>query len=468
MKWLQVRLGLLNLDRSYNGYSSLKGMLVKLKGKGIRATLVRGAVNTFVIKILGAGLGFANHVILARVLGVSQYGIFIYVFSWMTILALLSQLGFKTSLVRFIPQYKVQGKWGLIKGLCRRSFQYVTSFSIFIGLALICFSWLWPGCFGEQRLSTFIAAIFGLPFLALMGVEHGILRGLKRAASANLPNFVIRPGLLLGCVVVLRIICKDINIAAVHATAIHSVIMAIAFGIGMVLVATALHTKRYKETEACYTNTKWFRVSLPLLFIDGLYILTQQTSLILLGYLAGDKAAGVFGAITKIATLVTFGLTAVNMIVAPMISELYYKKEMFGLQKLLKFAAWGILVFTVVVASGFCIWGRMVLQLFGSGFIEGYPSLVILLGGQILNALGGPVGFIMLMTGHQKAAALIVGGAVIINVLLGFWLIPLLGLMGGAIALCCATVFWNFGMLFYVWRNLQLNPTILPRLFFNK
>ncbi len=92
----------------------------------------------------------------------------------------------------------------------------------------------------------------------------------------------------------------------------------------------------------------------------------------------------------------------------------------------------------------------------------GYWSLVILVGGQIVNTLSGSVEFIMLMTGHQRAAAVIVAGAVAIILLICFLLVPSLGALGGAIATTAGTIFFNFVMVAYVMVKLKLNTTVLP------
>jgi O-antigen/teichoic acid export membrane protein len=191
-------------------------------------------------------------------------------------------------------------------------------------------------------------------------------------------------------------------------------------------------------------------------------LLSRQASLLLTGALAGDKAAGILGASLRISRLVVFGLSATNMIVAPMISELYHGGRRQELQRVLTMAAWGIFTFTVIISVLLIISGPWVLGMFGTGFSDGYLPLLIVLGGQIVNSCTGAVGYIMVMTGHQNQAAIITVGSVAVNVTISYFLVSLFGATGGAVAMSIALIFWNVAMMLYVWRKLGLNATIFP------
>lgn len=78
----------------------MRKFLDRLRGTGHGAVLARGALGVFIVKITGAGVLFGLHVLLARLLGVGQYGIYVYAISWISIMVVLCLLGFHTSLVR--------------------------------------------------------------------------------------------------------------------------------------------------------------------------------------------------------------------------------------------------------------------------------------------------------------------------------------------------------------------------------
>ena len=69
--------------------------------------------------------------------------------------------------------------------------------------------------------------------------------------------------------------------------------------------------------------------------------------------------------------------------------------------------------------------------------------MVIMLAGQFVNSISGSNGFFMNMTGHHVAFQYILLCAVTANIVLNYWLIPILGIEGSAIASSVSTIFWN-------------------------
>ena len=74
------------------------------------------------------------------------------------------------------------------------------------------------------------------------------------------------------------------------------------------------------------------------------------------------------------------------------------------------------------------------------------------------NAVTGSVGFMLLMTGHQKVSFINSLVAIIVNVVLGLILTPLFGVMGTAISTGLATVIVNLMRLLQVRLLLKIHP----------
>src|SRR3546814_20393453 len=107
-----------------------------------------------------------------------------------------------------------------------------------------------------------------------------------------------------------------------------------------------------------------------------------------------------------------------------------------------------------------------VLCIFGKEYVSGYHALLILLVAQVINAICGPTGFMMSMTGHQSAAAKIFAVSALFSVILNLTLIPWLGIIGAAIANLMGQMIWNFTILVFLRSRLGLDPSIvgwLPR-----
>src|SRR5215468_4835845 len=81
--------------------------------------ILSGAAGAFAVQVLGAGLGVASHLFIARILGQAPYGTYALMLSWVSLLAAVSQIGQDVAVVRFLPIYLATHQWGLIKGLRR-------------------------------------------------------------------------------------------------------------------------------------------------------------------------------------------------------------------------------------------------------------------------------------------------------------------------------------------------------------
>ena len=83
------------------------------------------------------GLSYASQVLLARLLGASNYGVYTYVFVWVTFVSLLAGLGFPAASVRFLPVYRVKQDWARISGFTRSTSKFTFATAIAITLVAV-------------------------------------------------------------------------------------------------------------------------------------------------------------------------------------------------------------------------------------------------------------------------------------------------------------------------------------------
>src|SRR3974390_2143832 len=67
------------------------------------AQLVAGKV--FLIRVANGALALGTQALLARWMGAFEFGIFIYVWTWVLMIGALSDLGLSSAARRFIPEY---------------------------------------------------------------------------------------------------------------------------------------------------------------------------------------------------------------------------------------------------------------------------------------------------------------------------------------------------------------------------
>ncbi len=442
---------------------SVADFVRRLNGQGIGAILARGASGSFAVTVLGTAMSFVTNLVLARILGASEYGAYIYALTVVNLLALLAKFGMDSSVLRFVASYNAKGEWDLLRGILFRSTQWVVMGSIVIaGVAAVVVFFL-RDTLGQSQSLTFFIAMLLLPLLAISAIRCSALNAFRRVVLASLPDSLIRPLVIIILVGAFYLIGQK-PLTAYEAMSINLIALFVAVCFGTVWLVRTLPAQISRHALS-YDERQWIKVALPLFFITGVHMLLSQTDIIMLGAMIGAEQAGIYAAASRVAGIVGLGIAAVNTISAPLISELYSTGDQQRLQRMITIGARGMLVMTFITAMVLIIFGNSILGLFGDEFVAGEDALFILLAGQCFNVLSGSVGTIMTMTGHQNQAALIFGTAAIINILLNAALIPMYGMVGAAAATALTTVLWNLAMLAYVWNKLKINPTALSRIY---
>jgi len=435
---------------------------IRLKGQGVGAILARGAGSSFAVMMLGTALAFITNIVLARLMGATQYGIYIYALTWVTLLSMVCKLGMDTSLLRFIPAYNARKEWGLMRGILGRSLLIVLFVSISAGFTAAVVVWLLGNQINENQRLTFWISFLLLPLFAITGLRSTALRALKQIVKAGLPDSLFQR-LIVIMLAGIGYLYLQQNLTATYVMLANFLGALIAFSIGTVWLINAL-PKELQTIKPKYATKEWLTVSLPMFFISGMHLILHQTDIIMVGIILDTKQAGIYAVATRIAGLMAFGLSAVNAIAAPMISELYSTGRYQELQRMITLAARAIFAFTLIAGVILVFAGKYALSLFGLEFVVGYYSLLILLIGQTVNAVSGSVGFLMTMTGRHSQAAKILGVSALINIVLNAMLIWRFGMIGAAISTALTTALWNLSMLYYVWKRMQFNPTVFARI----
>ncbi|MDQ7007966.1 MAG: flippase [Acidobacteriota bacterium] len=426
---------------------------------GLMHRVARGTAIVAILQVAGMALGYLAQVVLARLLGTYEYGIYRYAFSWITLIGTLACLGFPTALQRYIPQHAGDKQWGLLKGLILGSRLLVMGAGLLAAaLAAAVFHqaagrWLDPA----QARALMIGAWI-IPIFALFVLNTQLARSFHRMTVAFLPWNIGRPAAALLAAGSLYWLLEPTGLDAL-----------LAFGgclAVFMLLQWAWVWRAYPEparlAPTAWAWRPWLQVALPLLLMTGFGILLNQLGVLMVGSMLGPADAGIFAVATQLATLVSFFLGSINNVVAPRISELYHAGNNADLQRMLSTVVHWIFWPSLLVGLVLVVAARPILSLFGPDFAAGAaPSvLIILVAGNLVNAAAGSVGLIMNVTGHQNLNAVVYGSSAALNVLLNILLLPRYGVAGGAAAMTATMILWNVLLVWIVARRLRLHPSI--------
>ena len=217
-------------------------------------------------------------------------------------------------------------------------------------------------------------------------------------------------------------------------------------------------------TPPALATREWLDMALPNWVMSFLRLLLGQSDILLLGWMLDEKSAGIYAIASRLAELASFGLQAINTTLAPSISEFHATGQMGNLRDTLTRSARGVLLFTLMVCMGLTLLGDWILGLFGPEFAAAKTSLAILLAGQIFNAMTGPVGTLLNMTGHQNTSSRLLAIITALTLALQLLFIPRYGIEGAASASALGMSLLNAFMWIYVNRKLKINPTAFRRI----
>lgn len=409
-----------------------------VQGDGDGARSGRSALEVYAIRVLSAGIAFLSHIILARWLGAHEFGIFTYAWIWVVVIGSIGSIGFDTTVLRFVQEYQTKGALAELRGFLHLGRLVAFGIGAVCAGAGIGLMTLWPDAIDPQYRMPLILALCCVPAFALMDYLDGVGRSQSWMRLALLPPYILRPVLIFsffGLAVAVGL-QKDAETA---------VMAAIAATWGACLVQYLLQRRALAKIipagSRAYKLSFWISVSLPVLMLDAFELLMTNLDTLLLQLYVGPDQIAIYFAAARSTALIAFVQFAVTAAFLPRIAAAFAKNDYEALSRFLrtgcKWTFWPSLAGTLVLVA----LGKPLLWLFGPEFTAGYVSMLILLLGVMARAAAGPSQGVLVLTGHQKAAAAISFATLIVNAGLNLALIPAYGLTGAAIATSAA-----FGM----------------------
>ncbi len=420
----------------------------------------RMSLTAFAIRVVGAGIAFLSQVLLARIMGQFEYGIFVFVWVIAIIVGSLSCMGFHTAIIRFLPQYIEQGATSHIRGIALTTRLVALTSATLFGAAGLGFLYLFGDTIASYYIVPLVLGVFALPMIALGDALDGTARANSWMLQALSPTYLLRPVLIL----IAMFTAVILGFASTAQTAlVAALIAAYATTIAQLLVLGVRLERRFKRGPASYRLGYWFIIALPIFLIEGFYFLITNSDVVMVGMFLEPEDVATYFAAAKIMALVHFVLFAVKAGIMPRFSVLFVQNNRTELARFAAMSArwvfWPSMLLGIIVLA----LGPLLLSFFGSGFAAGYPVMFILFAGILFKALIGPGESLLTMAGEQKICALVYLAALCVNVAGNFALIPLLGIKGAATATMAAMALESLLLFVAVRTRLGINMSIFSR-----
>lgn len=443
---------------------SFSQIFTDVAGSGVQSQLARlfsspigrQTIGSMVLKFAYVGFTFIISVLLARLMGPAQYGVYSYVYALISLLSVPSEFGLPNLVIRETARGLANGDFPRVQGI----WSWATRTTAVISLSLVALTlagiWLLRAPLSNPRLVTFLWALALVPLIALGDLRGAALSGLRHVVTGQLPEFLLRPGFFTLLLAMVWLV-GGVSLTAPVAIALYVAASAIAFGIGAWLL-WRVTPPEVRQSRPRMEHRAWLMSALPLAFIGAMQLINQQASILLQGIFLPDAQIGYFRVATQVSLLAAVGLVGINAVLAPRFAALHAQGDTVKLQRLVTSSARAILLLSLVLTIGFAALGEPFLRVFfGPLYVRAYLPMLILLLGQLINSGMGSVAVLLNMTGYERETAKGIVVSALINLGLNLALIPLWGIEGSSVATSVSLVVWNVLLWRAVRKKLGIN-----------
>jgi O-antigen/teichoic acid export membrane protein len=417
--------------------------------------LLRGTSTAASMRLLRTATSFALNVMLGRMLGADGVGLYFLAYAVVRIGAVIAQLGLARTVLRFCAADAAQGDWGRVRGAYRRAL----SMSTLLALAVTVLAWWQAGrlaaLFSEPELATSLRYMcLGILPWTLVTLHSQFLLGLQRTRDALLVEGVAIP---LVHIPMLAVLGGAYGLTGASGSFALSALAVLVLG-------RRLWKRAMPEgiVPVQFDTRDLLRSSLPLFWMDVTSVLIGITDTLILGIWRDASEVGIYTVARRVAVLTSAMLTAVNVVVAPKFAGMYRRGELDAISRLARRSAKLVTAVAAPYLLAVVLVPHWILGVFGPGFSAGSTALVLLAFGQFVAAATGSVGYLLIMTGHERSMRNNTILAAALSIVLQLVLIPRFGFVGAAAATSISSVVSNLVAMMLVWRYLSILTMPLP------
>jgi O-antigen/teichoic acid export membrane protein len=438
--------------------ASPAGLVARLRsmlGASSEASLTRRLAGTiFVIRVISAALAYLSQILLARWMGGSDYGVYVYVWTWVLLLGSMMDFGISASAQKIIPEYRTRGEHALLRGFLSGSRWMTFAVSAMVSLLLAGLVKLLSPSIDPSEIGPLYIGCATLPAFVVANTQDGIARSHDWMRLGLMPQFIVRQSLIIGLTA--GAFALGFHLGATVAMTASAAAVWIAM-IGQLLVLNRRLGSHIAPGAKAYDFHGWLAISLPILLVEGFYLLLSYTDVLVLQQFRSSEEVGVYFAVVKTLALVSFIHYAMSATTAHRFAEYHALGDKPRLSAYvahaIKWTFWPSLAATIVLLA----FGKPLLWLFGPQFVVGYDIMFIAAIGLVVRSAIGPVERLLNMLGHQHICALAYALAFVMNVVLCVALVPRFGGHGAAAATSISLAFETVLLFWIVRRRLGLH-----------
>jgi O-antigen/teichoic acid export membrane protein len=424
-----------------------------------RSVSQRTALVAFAIRVVSAVFAYVSQVLMARWMGEFEYGVFVAVWVAFVILGGIACLGFQTSIVRFISEYRTAGDYEHLRGAIRASLGWSFAAATLLAVLGAGILWLFSGFVTQYYVMPIFLACICLPMLALQEVQDGVARAFSWPGTALGPTFLARPLLLLAAMAIF----VSVGLAPNAATAMAAAIAAtwIASLTQFVVLVTRLRGV-VPAGPTRYLPAQWIVIAAPIFMVEAFYNLLTNVDILFVSFYLAPEETAVYFATVKTLALAHFVYFAVKAAAAHRFAAYRRAGERERYESFIRETVNWTFWPSLGLAALMILFGKYFLMLFGPAFVSGQSLIWILAVGVVIRSTVGAAESVLTMSGEQKTCAAVYAASLFVAIVLNYLLVPVFGLSGAAMATLATLTFEAAALYAAAYRRLGLHIFILP------
>jgi O-antigen/teichoic acid export membrane protein len=407
--------------------------------------------------IFTTGLGYLFKVYLARVLGAEDLGLYALGMTLIGFLGIFNTLGLPQSAVRFVASYRAAAKFEALHALLWRGAALLVGANVVLGIVLLTF-----GKFIAVHFYHSPALVQYLPLYALL-MLFGIVNGFYGKVLAGYRDIKLRTWIVnfvgspLNMLAAILLISAGLGLRGYLAAQILSAAAVGALLIVAVRRLTPGDARLLSQPGSMPDKAIW-SFSAAVVGIGLLEFLISQVDKVALGYYRGPREVGIYSVAAAVVVYVPLVLSSINQIFAPTIADLHTRGQIALLSRLFQSLTKWAIGLTLPLATVVIVFSRPLMRIFGHDFEAGWPILVIGTVGQLVNCGVGSVGYILLMSGHERRLIRVQIAMAVLMIVSSAVLVPIFGVLGAATAAALTNLGTNLCNLLQVRKALGISP----------
>jgi len=406
---------------------------------------------SFFLRLFGMGLAFLSTLLVAKVLPFEESGRYFYIMALIIVIASVSHLGLKTTVVRYISASRVNNDMATVNGLSI----FALGLSLLVSFTSVVLIYCLQQFFFKSSNDLFNHELLLLmiPILSFNLISSAIFQAFN---SANIA-FLIEKIISL-CVFSALIIYFAIN--DVFFTSAIDLLKIMLVALFLVSIFSLIFLYRYKllNGKKDFTQTKKIlKSSKPVFIALVMTLFVEWGGQIALGVFSDKSDVAIMAVAQRLASFLLIMLVAVNYVAAPKFAECFARKDNEALKTMSMLCSRMMLIVVIPLSLIMIVFANEIMFFFGEDYLQGSIILRILIVGQTINVICGSVGYLLNMTGHEieMRNCVIISGS--ISILLFYFLVPAYGLIGAAITTAVSISSHNILAVIYVKKRLGFN-----------